>query len=264
MTIKLWPFNKNVNRNKKKAIDDQLLSIDPDTSAAIQHVGKRNHCKCLQGKNKKGNLLVHSIHAHEQDKTVTGWQQTTNLIIKAKQDKNTIFEPSAKIEWDDWTEVITLPKDIEHLKAVKEMRLYASHLQRLPPEIGQMKALENLDIYTSYSLHWLPYEITRCSKLSDSRMSTRALYGNRKTRLPFPPIKKPMEVLLPETCSVCDRPFGERSPSLYWITLPIGTDIVPLLIHSCSDECIKSVPTPPNGYFQRPHKGGGGVGMPNF
>lgn len=40
--------------------------------------------------------------------------------------------------------------------------------------------------YTSYSLHWFPYELTRCMNLRDSTVSTRALYGNIKYRPAFP------------------------------------------------------------------------------
>ena len=38
-----------------------------------------------------------------------------------------------------------------------------------------MTNLEGLDPYTSYCLHWFPYEIIRCNKLKRSRVSTRAL-----------------------------------------------------------------------------------------
>lgn len=159
--------------------------------------------------------------------------------------------------------VITLPPDIESLTEVKAVFTYGSHLRRLPPEIGRMNALEKLDLYTSYSLHWLPYEITRCARLRESRISTRALYGNRNTRLPFPRLDGPVEVLLPATCSVCDRSFGERAPQLFWLTLGVGTDTVPLLVHSCSKDCTLSLPQPPKHFFARPHKGGDGVGMPD-
>jgi len=158
--------------------------------------------------------------------------------------------------------VIMFLFQVASLTHVVEIRLYGSHLRRLPPEIGRMTLLRELDIYTSYSLHWLPYEVTRCVNLSASRMSTRALYGNRKTRLPFPRLSRPIEGLLPATCSVCDQSFGERTPQPFWTTQRVGTDCVPLLIHSCSSACIDSVPSAPSGFFERPHKGGGGVGMP--
>jgi hypothetical protein len=67
---------------------------------------------------------------------------------------------------------------------------------------------------------------------------------------------------LPATCSVCAQLFGERNPQLFWTTQWVGTDYVPLLIHSCSNACTDTVPSAPPGFFERPHKGGGGVGMP--
>jgi hypothetical protein len=70
---------------------------------------------------------------------------------------------------------------------VKVLKLYGSALVRIRPEIGEMAALETIDLYTSYRLHWFPFEITRCSRLRDSTVSTRALYGNYKYRPPFPP-----------------------------------------------------------------------------
>jgi hypothetical protein len=92
-----------------------------------------------------------------------------------------------------------------------------------------MTSLSNLDVYTSYSLHWLPYEITRCSALNDSRMSTRALYGNIKTQLPFPRLTSPVDTLMPQTCSVCDQPFREGRVQVLWTTQRVATDVVPLL-----------------------------------
>lgn len=173
------------------------------------------------------------------------------------------FEPSAIIPPGQWSDIITLPGEIETLSAIRQMRLYGSHLRRLPSEIGRLSALEYLDLYTSYSLHWLPYEVTRCSRLCDSRISTRALYGNIKIRLPFPRLADPIDSLVPESCSVCDRPFGDGQVQAWWTTQRIGTDTVPLLIHSCSSACTESVPDAPEGYHSRPHKGGGGVGMPD-
>jgi len=162
--------------------------------------------------------------------------------------------------WEDWIGVITLPSEISLMRGVTELRLYGSHLRRLPPEIGEMDALEDLDIYTSYSLHWLPYEIMRCRHLQRSRMSTRALYGNRNTGLPFPRLSKSIETIVPRTCSVCGQNFGDTAPNLWWTTQRVGTDDVPLLIHSCSTGCTDVVPDAPKGYHRRPHKGGGGVG----
>lgn len=195
--------------------------------------------------------------------TASGWALVTRLAEEASRARADIFEPAAHIPWENWQDVITLPAGVQDLTHVRELRLYASHLRRLPPEVGAMRSLTSLDIYTSYSLHWLPYEVTRCAKLTSSRMSIRALYGNRKTRLPYPRLSGPVDALSPQTCSICDRSFGENAPHLWWTTQRVGSDDVPLLVHSCSDECTKSLPRPPPGYFAKPHKGGGGVGLPD-
>lgn len=240
----------------------RLYSIDPATQEAIGRIARRDHCPCLAVRTKKGTPPVPNMHLEAQNRTVGGWTQVTSLIQQLAQTSAAILEPSTKIPWEDWIRVITLPPEVASLTQVENVRLYGSHLRRLPPEVGRMSSLRNLDIYTSYSLHWLPYEVTRCTNLIVSRMSTRALYGNRKTRLPFPRLSQPIDSLLPATCSVCDQPFGERTPQPFWTTQRVGTDFVPLLIHSCSESCTDSVPSGPPGFFARPHKGGGGVGMP--
>jgi hypothetical protein len=240
----------------------RLYSVDPATKAALARITPRAHCACLAVRTKKGTPLVPNMHIEAQDQSMAGWRQVTNLIERLARTSVAILEPSAQIAWGEWMRVITLPPEVAYLTQVKEVRLYGSHLRRLPTEIGRMSSLRELDIYTSYSLHWLPYEVTRCANQSASRMSTRALYGNRNTRLPFPRLSAPIDVLLPATCSVCDQPFDERTPQPFWTTQRVGTDYVPLLIHSCSNACIDSVPSAPSGFFERPHKGGGGVGMP--
>lgn len=240
----------------------KLFSVDPATKAATARTGPRLFCPCLYNQTKKGTLIVSAMHTEAQDETQPGWRRVCELAGKVATDSSEVFEPSAHIDWDDWSNVITLPAQISALSHVTKIRLYGSRLRRIPSEIGRLTALRDLDIYTSYFLHWLPYEITRCKALGASRMSTRALYGNAKTLLPFPRLSGPVETLAPSTCSVCDRAFGERTPHMWWTTQRVGTDIVPLLVHSCSTECTESIPNSPPGFFQRPHKGGGGVGMP--
>jgi hypothetical protein len=238
----------------------RLYSVDPATKAALARITRRAHCACLAVRTKKGTPLVPNMHIEAQDQSMAGWRQVTNLIERLARTSVAILEPSAQIAWEEWMRVITLPPEVAYLSQVKEVRLYGSHLRRLPTEIGRMSSLRELDIYTSYSLHWLPYEVTRCANLSASRMSTRALYGNRNTRLPFPRLSAPIDVLLLATCSVCDQPFDARTPQPFWTTQRVGTDYVPLLIHSCSNACIDPVPSAPSGFFERPHKGSGGVG----
>lgn len=240
-----------------------LFSVDPVTQAAAQRVERAGHCACLAVRTRKGTPGVPNLHTEPQNSRAPGWAKVVELVSAEAEARSAVFEPSARIPPPEWAGVITLPASIADLTAVREVRLYGSHLRRLPPELGRLSALEELDVYTSYSLHWLPYEVMRCARLVRTRMSTRALYGNRKTRLPFPRLSHPIEALTPATCSVCDRPFGAAPPRPYWTTLRVGTDDAPLLVHSCSEGCTARVPDAPPGYHARPHKGGGGVGIPD-
>lgn len=243
------------------AATQRLFSIDEPTKKAIRRITHREHCDCLGARTKKGRLAMPSIHVEPQIE-IDACEKTRNYIDGIASSSGKLFEPSAQMPWEEWVKMITLPKEIEVLDTVEEIRLYGSHLRRIPPEIGKMKALKNFDIYTSYSLHWLPYEILRCRELRDSRMSTRALYGNRNSRLPFPTLSKPVASLVPPVCSVCEGPFEEFEPTPVWSTQRVGTDTVPLLAHCCSKQCINKIPDSPPKYFPRPHQGGPNV-MPD-
>ena len=158
---------------------------------------------------------------------------------------------------------MTLPRSIRNLKSVRFLSLYGSHLVRIPPEIGEMTSLQEFDPYTSYSLHWFPYEITHCMQLKQSRVSTRALYGNHKFRPPFPQLPVVIADVTPKGCSVCGGPFSEGRPHQVWISLLVATDVLPLLVHACSKECINELPKPPSGYVEKPHQGGLRVMQPS-
>ena len=162
-----------------------------------------------------------------------------------------------------WAQVITLPASISRLKAVRKLYLYGSHLVRLPPEIGDLVNLEELDLYTSYRLHWVPYEVSRCSGLKKSRVSTRALYGNYKYRPPFPKLDIPeSRVNLPSSCGVCGKRLTQEQVQQVWISLRVATDVLPLLVNACSSECIQKLPEPAYGYVDHPHAGGLDVKQP--
>lgn len=180
-----------------------------------------------------------------------------DLIEKAASKKSKEFAPGLEMPLELWSQVVTLPASISKLTSVKKLYLYGSHLVRLPPEIGDMVNLQELDIYTSYRLHWVPYEVTRCRKLSRSRVSTRALYGNYKFRPPFPTLGQARtRINLPGECSVCRRPLDPEAVRQVWISLLVATDVLPLLVNACSDECTKKLPIPAYGYVDHPHAGG--------
>jgi len=179
----------------------------------------------------------------------------------------TVFEPLAGLTADERAQIVSLPPSIGSLTGVRKVKLYGSHLVRLPPEIGGMSSLQSLDVYTSRRLHFFPYELTRCSKLNDSRVSTRAIYGNHKHRPPFPALAKDhnreaLALVTPDACSVCSGLLDRAAVLRRWITLRVATDWLPLLVHACSRACLERLPKPPDGYVPLPHVGGPGVEQP--
>jgi hypothetical protein len=147
-----------------------------------------------------------------------------------------------------------------------------------------MTSLEVFDPYTSQKLNWMPYEITRCKNLTSSRVSTRNLYGNYKNRPGFPKLPttvEEIEALVDMNlrsdafvlCSVCNAQCETPLRFQYWISLNVATDVLPLLVNACSQECVDSLPTPPGPparggtssgfeYLTRRHQGGPGLEQP--
>lgn len=203
-----------------------------------------------------------AFHLAPQDDSLPGWKALLELVEEAARDKREVFAPKMKLGPDLWRDVITLPPSIEKLKQVKKLDLYRSDLLRIPPEIGEMESLVEFTPYTSYGLHWFPYEITRCRNLRASTVSTRALYGNYKYRPPFPSLASVVPALVPEHCSVCRGPIDASSVEQVWISSRVGTDVLPLLVNACTSACVSRLPAPAKGYFPAPHKGGLAVVQP--
>jgi len=196
------------------------------------------------------------LHNEVQDISSDAWKSLEAYINKVRADGADELNPMAGIGPEKWEQIVTLPPSIGTLKSVKVLSLYGSHLVRIPPEIGNMTNLEEFDPYTSRCLHWFPYEITRCKNLKRSRVSTRCLYGNYKYRPPFPKLPQISSILTPRVCSMCGGPFLPQGPQQVWISLWVATDVLPLLVHACSDGCIDNLPKPAKGYVQSPHRGG--------
>ncbi len=212
-------------------------------------------CRCLDSQYEESAWTELQIHTEEQDTECAGWQRLNELIELAASDGREEFSPGREMTPTEWAQITVLPKCISKLKHVKHLNLYGSSLVRIPPEIGELTMLEQFTPYTSYRLHWLPYEITRCRLLKRSTISTRALYGNYNYRAPFPKLPQSYPGA-PDRCSVCQSAFGDTPPLQYWISLGIATDIVPLLVHACCEQCISKLPQPSEDYVQFPHQGG--------
>jgi hypothetical protein len=216
----------------------------------------RPACSCLNPQYGKGKWRELQIHREEQDTQCSAWYRLNELIEQAAGDGRETFSPGPEMRPEEWAQITRLPKSIAKLRAVKHLNLYGSSLVSLPPEIGELTALREFTPYTSYRLHWFPFEITRCRKLKDSTVSTRALFGNYKYRAPFPMLPQMHPSLVPDKCSVCQGAFGSAQPLQCWISLTVATDVLPLLVHACSQECLSSLPKPPDKYVAAPHQGG--------
>lgn len=223
---------------------------------ASRTAGIRPTCDCFNfydnDEQPREELLFHKV---SQDTTGEAWTLLETLIEKAVAKRAREFAPGLEMPLELWRQISTLPASIGKLTSVRKLYLYSSHLERIPPEIGNMTSLEELDLYTSYRLHWLPFEVTRCIRLKQSRFSTRTLYGNYKFRPPFPCLDVP-DVPRSCNCSVCNGPILAASPPPVWISLRVGTDILPLLANICSEDCFLRLPTPADGYVNHPHRGG--------
>ncbi|WP_343745908.1 hypothetical protein [Chitinophaga sp.] len=203
-------------------------------------------------------MNISKIKLDKQDRQSPAWLQLCEYIKIVAEERREEFAPREFLGADLFAQIYTLPETIGTLTRVKRVRLYGSNLKRIPPEIGEMSALEYFDPYTSYDLCWFPYEITYCKNLRDSRISTRALYGNYKTRKPFPFLRdNPVRYFSEKVrCSYCRRELEYHTVNQVWISLNIGTDVVPLLANLCSEECERQLPTAPPGYIPYAHKGG--------
>ena len=240
----------------------KLLSPDPSQIPP----GPYPACHCFNGAGKRGQP-VPRLHHDVQDTECSAWLNLLGVVEQAIREQPAEFSPLDGFSGPERARIVTLPSTIAQLTAVRKLRLYGSHLSRIPPEIGGMSSLEYLDVYTSYRLHYVPYELTRCHRLKDSRMSTRALFGNYKNRGKFPDLllednRAALDAVRATTCSVCG--VALQGPAFHdrWLTLVVGTDWVPLLATLCGQSCIHKLPTPPEGYVPRPHTGGSSMNQP--
>jgi len=199
-----------------------------------------------------------------QDKTSPAWKKLCDYVDIVDKEGRDEFSPLEYLGQELFDQIHTLPETIAKLKKVKKIWLYGSQLKRIPPEIGEMEALEYFDPYTSYSLHWFPYEIINCKNLKDSRVSTRALYGNYKHRRPFPDLKNNPVRYDGNTlkCSICKKEMTYEETNQLWISVKVATDVLPLLVNLCSKECETKLPKPHENYLQHAHKGGKDLKQP--
>jgi hypothetical protein len=156
------------------------------------------YCDCFKHDGPSARTEI-KFHPEIQDTQSEGWRQLLDLVEIAAADGKEEFAPFHEMSFEAQSQITTLPSTIGKLKSVRRLLLYGSFLVRIPPEIGDMENVEFLP-YTSYRLHWFPYEITRCTKLDHSSVSTRALYGNYKNRPGFPRLETPLTLVIASGC----------------------------------------------------------------
>jgi hypothetical protein len=204
------------------------------------------------------NSRISAIKNDVQDRNSVAWKKLCDYINKVASEDRDEFSPLEELGPELYSQIYTLPETISSLKKVKKVWLYGSKLKRIPPEIGEMEALEYFDPYTSYDLHWFPFEIINCKNIKNSRVSTSALYGNYKNRMGFPNLKHNPVRYEGGTvkCSICKKEMTWQETNQLWVSLWVGTDVLPLLSNVCSKECESAIPVPPEHYVPYPHKGG--------
>lgn len=237
----------------------------------------RERCRCF---NQYGDEQPRQVrfHAERQDTTAPGWRRLLTLVDEAAADGREVFKPLAEMSPGERRSIVTLPPTIAKLSRVRHLVLYGSNLVRIPPEIGAMTSLEEFSPYTSHRLHWFPYELTRCTRLRGSTVSTRSLYGNFKVRPPFPPLRPAASAEDTDlggldarrwgaeavrTCSVCDQSIEDATRlQQRWISQRVATDVLPLLVNACSAACVQALPSPAKHHVPVAHTGGPGVEQP--
>ena len=197
------------------------------------------------------------FHAESKSLTKKAWDVVCEIFDDAEQ-KNTAEIDLAKLmDKEDYCALNTLPETIGNLKALRKLTIYGSSISYIPREISGCENLREFVPYQSHRLHWFPYEIKQCQNLIRSTISTRALYGNYKTRNPFPSLKQAKWVWNSDndSCSIC----GKISETLqqHWISERIATDVVPLLVSVCGIDCLSKVGDyVVENYIPYPHQGG--------
>jgi hypothetical protein len=130
-------------------------------------------CDCSTPPSRPNSAPTRAFHVDRSDPDGEAWQRLLELIDRAAGDGRAVFAPGREMPAHLWRQIVTLPASISRLTEVKDLILYGSNLIAVPPGIGAMASLENFQPYTSRRLHWFPYDITRCSELRDSTVSTR-------------------------------------------------------------------------------------------
>jgi uncharacterized protein (TIGR02996 family) len=237
----LWTVAEHELSRLRMQLDPGWLAEveTPDTPSAY-HSGGPNSCPCSPATSYGPELEPPQLHRQVQDTQSSGWKRLLELIEEAAADGRQEFDPRQDLSPEQWRDIITLPKTIAKLTQVYVLTLYGSNLVRIPPEIGAMAVLHDFDPYTSYALHFYPYELRRAGPGRSGpnfRESTRAVYGNGKSEMGFPRLTPDRKLdrywaghSLMRRCCSCAEPFRDRGHYRGWIGQSLA--------NACSTKCL--------------------------
>lgn len=273
-----FPLETELSRTRIGAAPEWLNIVEPERQHLYQSPLEPPTCDCLEAGYQNNKWPRLAFHLEPQDTHCDAWKRLVDRVEDAAARQLEVFRPLEGLSLEERAQIVTLPPNIAKLDVCRELQLYGSDLVRIPAEIGQMSNLANFVPYTSYRLHWFPYELRHCPRLTASTVSTRAIYGNFKYRPPFPELEQPAPSpdapadlarsstsaypAVERACAVCRRLFLDEARYRVWISLGTGSDVLPLLANCCSQACVDGLPQPSENHVAGPHRGGPQVVQP--
>jgi len=213
---------------------------------------QRSHCPCFRAT----SGVEHLFHRDPPHASERAWNIVCDIIDEVKRSGAIALDLGRRMDRADYMALNTLPDSIGGLSDLQTLITYGSNLSYLPRALGDCVNLRVFEPYTSYRLHWLPFEITRCRNLAHTVISTRALYGNYKNRPSFPALKH-QRWTWPAggmACSICGT--VTHGVQQFWTSQRVATDVVPLLVSVCSETCRQRIGPGASGHVEQPHRGG--------
>lgn len=233
----------------RRALDHEwLIKVEPERAHLL--TSQLARCECVTVEKRK-NL---KLHDEPQDTECDAWRKLEASIERAASQGVEEFAPLRMLTPEERQWIVTLPPTVAKLKSVSRLILAGNALVRLPPELGQLH-LRELVVHPAPRLHWFPFELSRMANVRIT-VSAHALYGNHRHRPTFPQLLPKKVPPATRPCSVCSESFDDQGRARVWISLPVGDDVLPLLVQACSLRCLQRLPHAPPRYLPGPHTGG--------
>jgi hypothetical protein len=240
-------LERRLSLARKNLDHEWLLKVEPERAHLLKSQVAR--CECVTAEKRKNVKL----HDEPQDTECDAWRKVEASIERAASQGVEEFAPLRMLSPEERQWIVTLPPTVAKLKSVRRLILAGSALVRLPPELGHLH-LRELVVHPAPRLHWFPFELSRMTNVRLT-VSAHALYGNHRHRPTFPHLF-PRKLPSVRPCSVCSGSFEDHGQLRVWISLPVGGDVLPLLVQACSSKCVQRLPHAPPSYLPRPHTGG--------